>query len=188
MSRVQLFVWVYFALACGNAGYTYYQLHSSGVYDRMQEKSKNFRIGSWIGLFGIHGLLWPLSLIGQLIVLSVPALRDPLFKLVRRELIDPDDRFTQPQMPELCGSLSPSGSGVDYCVKAKRHDGLHSNRSPLVPHGDDCPCVAREWTDGESVCSRVEIKICALHGNHEGRCKTSKGEEFDPTPTPLGPV
>jgi len=167
----------------------FYYWHRIGFIERLHtdpftpwQRASNYMTG-----FIVHVLLWPISVVISLVQQSNSRFMEWSLKIFRRTVFDRDDRFTQPQMPALCGvrsSLDPEptpDSQYDYCVRPRRHEGKHSNRDPRVPHDDwHCPCQPREWTDEEASCLATQLRICALRFNHEGRCKTAQGEEFDP--------
>lgn len=183
------FLLSYFAMGCVVFAINFYTLVRSGTLERMlsgeHRVNGKFLFGT---LFLFQFLFWPLGCITNTIALLHPSLSESWMKWFRRTFIDRDSRFTQPQLPPMCGSykMEPPVDGerspsLSMCVRAKNHNGKHSNRDPRVPHDDElCPCTPAEWTDEESVCMHTYVRMCVKHGNHEGKCRTPEGEEFEP--------
>lgn len=175
--------------------FTFYRFVETGIYERMLESGVAKFGGFVLVSVFMHFFLWPLHVAMLTIQALSPAASEAAIKAFRRTFIDRDRRFTQPQMPALCGSYKmepPSEEGrspsLSMCVRARNHDGLHSNRDPRVPHDDQlCPCTPAEWSDEESVCMHTYVRMCVKHGNHEGKCRTPEGEEFEPMKLPPMP-
>lgn len=185
------FLLTYFICGLFFFTWTMYQLTRSGILDRAMEQG---RFGKFmLGLIGVNFFLWPISVITNTAVAASPTLTASAVKWLRRQFVDKDDRFMTPQMPALCGSFlrvdHASGLPVGaMCVKPKNHSGPHANRHSTFPHDDaSCPCEPREWTTEESACTHIRITSCVKHGEHEGRCQSAEGEEFDPTVPSVGP-
>lgn len=169
--------------------FTFYRFVESGMLEKMLEGGGVGRFGGFImASVVMHFLLWPLHVAMTTIQYLSPGASEAAFKAFRRQFVDRDRRFTQPQMPAMCGSYKmepPTSEGrspaLSMCVRAANHDGKHSNRDARVPHDDQlCPCEPREWTDEESVCMHTYVRMCTKHGGHEGKCRTPEGEEFEP--------
>jgi len=183
------FLIAYFLTGFVVFAWTFYRFVETGTFEKMTESGvKALGMFIFTSVF-LHFFLWPLHVVMTALMALNPRATEAATRAVRRTFVDRDNRFTQPQMPAMCGSYKmepPTEQGgqpsLHMCVKPRNHDGLHSNRDPRVPHDDAlCPCTPMEWTTEESICMHTMVRMCVLHGEHEGKCKTAEGEEFEPT-------